>query len=213
MKKHILAISLSLLIPFSLISCSSSAEAQNKEKNKVNNSTTVNNDSTSSKENNSNNSETAAEITNEKSVEEDTKKEEMAKIYFYDVVSDKIVYINTNIKINSDASTVLVEELKKSPNSEIPPSLATDISLNSTNLNNENSTITLDFSSNFISSQNLGSGAESRNITAICNTFGSYYNVENVIITLDGKPYSSGHILMNPGEAFKVNLEDTVDLK
>lgn len=209
MKKHILAISLSLLIPFSLISCSSSAEAQNKEKNKVNNSTAINNDSTSSKENNSSSSET----TTEKNTEEDTEKEEMAKIYFYDVISDKIVYINTNIKVNGDASNALVEELKKSPDTEISPSLASDISLNSTNLNNENSTITLDFSSNFISSQNLGSGAESRNITAICNTFGSYYNVENVIITLDGKPYSSGHILMNPGEAFKVNLEDTVELK
>ena len=209
MKKHILAISLSLLIPFSLISCSSSAEAQNKEENKVNNSTAINNDSTSSKENNSSSSET----TTEKNTEEDTEKEEMAKIYFYDVISDKIVYINTNIKVNGDASNALVEELKKSPDTEISPSLASDISLNSTNLNNENSTITLDFSSNFISSQNLGSGAESRNITAICNTFGSYYNVENVIITLDGKPYSSGHILMNPGEAFKVNLEDTVELK
>ena len=209
MKKHILAISLSLLIPFSLISCSSSAEAQNKEENKVSNSTAINNDSTSSKENNSSSSET----TTEKNTEEDTEKEEMAKIYFYDVISDKIVYINTNIKVNGDASNALVEELKKSPDTEISPSLASDISLNSTNLNNENSTITLDFSSNFISSQNLGSGAESRNITAICNTFGSYYNVENVIITLDGKPYSSGHILMNPGEAFKVNLEDTVELK
>ena len=209
MKKNILAISLSLLIPFSLISCSSSAEARNKEENKVNNSTAVNNDSTSSKENNSSNSE----ATTEKDIEEDTEKEEMAKIYFYDVVSDKIVYINTNIKVNGDASNALVEELKKSPNAEIPPSLASDISLNSTNINNENSTITLDFSSNFIGSQNLGSGAESRNITAICNTFGSYYNVENVIITLDGKPYSSGHILMNPGEAFKVNLENTIELK
>ncbi len=209
MKKNILAILLSLFIPFSLISCSSSDEAQKQEENKVNNSTSINNDSTSAKENNSSNSE----ATTEKDIEEDTEKKEVAKIYFYDVVSDKIVYINTNIKVNDDASIALVEELKKSPNSEIPPSLASDIILNSTNLNNENSTITLDFSSNFIGSQNLGSGAESRNITAICNTFGSYYNVENVVITLDGKPYSSGHILMNPGEAFKVNLENTIELK
>lgn len=209
MKKNILSILLSLFIPFSLISCSSSAETQKQEENKVNNSTSINNDSTSAKENNSSNSE----ATTEKDIEEDTEKKEVAKIYFYDVVSDKIVYINTNIKVNDDASIALVEELKKSPNSEIPPSLASDIILNSTNLNNENSTITLDFSSNFIGSQNLGSGAESRNITAICNTFGSYYNVENVVITLDGKPYSSGHILMNPGEAFKVNLENTIELK
>ena len=209
MKKSLLAISLSLLIPVSLISCSKSSEAGTNGENKVSNSSSVNN-STSSEKDNTNNDKKDTETVDKN----DTEKQENAKIYYYDAISDKIVYINSTIKVTGDnASNLLVDELKKSPNDEIPPSLSSEITLNSSNLDKDKSTITLDFSSNFVSAQNLGGGAESSIITAIANTFGDYFNVENVVITLDGKPYSSGHILMNDGEAFKVNLEDAIELK
>ncbi|MDV4151280.1 GerMN domain-containing protein [Clostridium sp. AL.422] len=203
MKKNIIAIFLSLLIPFSLISCSKSSEVKNNEENNVSNSSSVNNNDTSSENKNT-----------KKDIDPDTEKEENAKIYYYDVVSDKIVYINTTITVKDDNEVItLIDELKKSPNADISPSLSSEITLNSYVLNTEKSTITLDFSSNFVGSQNLGSGAESRTLTAISNTFGDYFNIENVVITLDGAPYSSGHILMNEGEAFKVNLGDTIELK
>lgn len=209
MKKSLLAISLSLLIPFSLISCSKSPDVGASEDNKVSNSSSVNNGTSSEKENT--NTDKKDNETVDKTA---TEKQEEAKIYYYDAVSDKIVYINTTIKVSGDdAPTVLVNELKKSPNEDISPSLSSEITLNSSKLDKDNSTITLDFSSNFVSAQNLGGGAESSTITAICNTFGNYFNVKNVVLTLDGKPYSSGHILMNDGEAFKVNLEDAVELK
>lgn len=210
MKKSLLAISLSLLIPVSLISCSKSAESRKNEENKVSNSSSVNNNSTSSEKDNN----TTDKKDNETVDKKDTEKQEDAKIYYYDAVSDKIVYINTTIKVNDDnVAKVLVDELKKSPNTEISPSLSNEITLNSSSLDKDKSTITIDFSSNFVSAQNLGGGAESSILTAIVNTFGSYFNVENVVITLDGKPYSSGHILMNEGEAFKVNLNDAIELK
>lgn len=134
-------------------------------------------------------------------------------IYYYDVITDKIVYINKTITIKGKAvGTALVNALKESPNSDISPSIANEITLKSAKLDKENDTISLDFSANFISAQNLGSGAESKTLTAICNTFGDYYDINNVIITLEGKPYSSGHILMSEGEAFKVNLENTSKL-
>ncbi|MDU5108419.1 GerMN domain-containing protein [Clostridium sp.] len=209
MKKSLLAISLSLLIPFSLISCSKSTEAGQNEDNKVNNSTTTNNSTSSQKETNTND-----EKDNETVDNKDTEKKEDVKIYYYDAVSDKIVYINTTININgNNASELLVDELKKSPGTDISPSISSEITLNSSNLDKDKSTITLDFSSNFVSAQNLGGGAESSTLTAITNTFGDYFDVENVIITLDGSPYLSGHILMNEGEAFKVDLEDAIELK
>ena len=209
MKKNILAILISLFIPFSLISCTESSENGTNKEDKINNVSSANN-STSSEENNSN----TTEKDTENNIEKDTEKEENTNIYYYDAISDKIVYINTTIKIKNDnATTPLIDKLKEAPNSDISPSLSSEVTLNSYNLDTNKSTITIDFSSNFVSAQNLGSGAESRTITAICNTFGSYFNVENVIITLDGLPYSSGHILMNEGEAFKVNLDNTVELK
>lgn len=189
MKKTVLAILLSLLIPFSLISCKESSE-NGKSKENTANSSSVNNNV------------------------KDAEKEEKANIYYYDAVADKIVYINTTIKVkDDDAVTSLIDELKKSPNSDISSSLSSEIKLISSNLDTEKSTITLDFSSNFVNAQNLGSGAESSTLTAICNTFGNYFNIENVIITLEEKPYSSGHILMDEGEAFKVNLNDAIELK
>lgn len=199
MKKKILAILLSLSIPFSLISCNNSLKKSNENENKVTTSTnTVDKETTPNKEDEST----------------ESIKEENAKIFYYDVVTDKVVYINKVIKFeDNEIATALVNELKTAPNDEISPSISKDINLNSANVNKATSTITLDFSSDFVSAQNLGSGSESSTINAICNTFGSYFNVDNVIITLDGQPYSSGHILMAEGEAFKVNLDNSIELK
>ncbi|WP_066893725.1 GerMN domain-containing protein [Clostridium nigeriense] len=209
MKKKILAILLSLSIPFSLISCKDSSEKIKDDGNKVNTSTNVVDKETTSKDKNDNDNNNNKENESKESV-----KEANAKIYYYDVVTDKVVYINKVIKIEDNkTATALVNELKKSPNDDISPSISSEIILNSANVDKDTSTITVDFSSNFVSAQNLGAGAESSTLTAICNTFGSYFNVDNVIITLDGKPYSSGHILKAEGEAFKVDLKSSIELK
>ena len=199
MKRNILAILLSLMIPLSFISCSNSSNIENSKDNKV---TSSGNTSTTSSENNESEKNT------------DTEKEALTSIYYYDAVSDKVVYVNKSITFtDSTIINILVDELKKSPNSDIPPSLSSEAKLNSSNLDIENSILTLDFSSNFVDTQNLGSGSESKTLKAICNTFGKFFSIENVVITLDGQPYSSGHIAMNEGEAFKVDLNDTVELK
>ena len=218
MKKFLLAISLSLLIPMTLISCSKSAKNTKSEENKVSNSSSVNNNNNASSEKDNNTNDKKDNETDEKDNEtvdkNDTEKQVNAKIYYYDAVSDKIVYINKSINVTDDnVAKILVDELKKSPNAEISPSISNEITLNSSSLDKKNSTIAIDFSSNFVSAQELGGGSEYSILTAIVNTFGSYFNVENVLITLDGKPYSSGHILMNEREAFKVNLNDAIELK
>ncbi|MDU5111572.1 MAG: GerMN domain-containing protein [Clostridium sp.] len=204
MKKKVLATILSLSLPFLLMACTDS----NKEEN-LSNKPTI-------EEESNNNTTTNDEKNNEDIDNADNKdevKEEDVKLYYYDVITDKIVYINKTISIEGKAvGTALVNALKESPNSDISPSIADEVTLKSAKLDKENDTISLDFSANFISAQNLGSGAESKTLTAICNTFGDYYDVNNVIITIEGNTYSSGHILMNEGEAFKVNLEDTSKL-
>lgn len=204
MKKKVLATILSLSLPFLLIACTDS----NKEENLSNKPTIEEETTTTPTTNDEKNNEDVDNANNK-----DEAKEEDVNLYYYDVITDKIVYINKTITIKGKAvGTALVNALKESPNSDISPSIANEITLKSAKLDKENDTISLDFSANFISAQNLGSGAESKTLTAICNTFGDYYDVNNVIITLEGKPYSSGHILMSEGEAFKVNLENTSKL-
>lgn len=204
MKKKVLATILSLSLPFLLIACTDS----NKEENLSNKPTIEEETTTTPTTNDEKNNEDVDNANNK-----DEAKEEDVNLYYYDVITDKIVYINKTITIKGKAvGTALVNALKESPNSDISPSIANEITLKSAKLDKENDTISLDFSANFINAQNLGSGAESKTLTAICNTFGDYYDINNVIITLEGKPYSSGHILMSEGEAFKVNLENTSKL-
>lgn len=205
MKKKVLATILSLSLPFLLIACTDS----NKEENLSNKPTIEEETTTTTPTTNDEKNNEDVDNANNK----DEAKEEDVNLYYYDVITDKIVYINKTITIKGKAvGTALVNALKESPNSDISPSIANEITLKSAKLDKENDTISLDFSANFINAQNLGSGAESKTLTAICNTFGDYYDVNNVIITLEGKPYSSGHILMSEGEAFKVNLENTSKL-
>lgn len=214
MKKKLLAILLSLSIPLSLISCkntdNTTIDKENNNSAISDNSTSTKNETTDTELNKSDNSTS----TKNETADAELNKEENVKVYYYDGVSDKVVYINSTIKVEGDdVATELINELKKSPNSDISPALSSEITLNSCTVNNENSLVTLDFSSNFVEAQNLGAGAESSTLAAICDTFGSYYNVENIIITLDGNPYSSGHILMTEGEAFKVDLNSVIELK
>ncbi|WP_195263583.1 GerMN domain-containing protein [Clostridium sp. 1001275B_160808_H3] len=204
MKKRILAILISLSIPFSMISCG--AEANSNKNNTASN--ISNNEATIIDEEDNINDNTQNDISNSNETITDN-----ANIYYYDVVTDKIVYISKTIEIKDKAvATALVKELKKAPSEEIAASLNSDISLNSAEVDSTNDIIKLDFSSNFVEAQNLGSGPESSTLTAICNTFGDYFNVTQVIITLDGKPYTSGHISMKDGDIFKVNLDNTFEL-
>ncbi|MPM51125.1 hypothetical protein SDC9_97872 [bioreactor metagenome] len=52
---------------------------------------------------------------------------------------------------------------------------------------------------------NAGSGFEAMILQCLTNTLGDYYQVEEVYITIDGGPYESGHIIIEEGEAYKVD--------
>jgi hypothetical protein len=70
----------------------------------------------------------------------------------------------------------------------------------------------VDFSKEFVTEMNAGTTKESGVLMSVANTIGYYYQVQKVIITLDGEPYSSGHILMKEGESFDTTYQnDTED--
>lgn len=68
----------------------------------------------------------------------------------------------------------------------------------------------IDFSEQFVSEMNAGTTKESGVLMSVANTVGNYFQVQKVIITIDGDPYSSGHILMKEGEAFDTNYQNEV---
>jgi hypothetical protein len=68
----------------------------------------------------------------------------------------------------------------------------------------------VDFSKELVNDMNAGAGYEALILQSITNTLGNYYGAKEVYITMEGKPYESGHILMKKGETFKVNMDNVV---
>lgn len=66
----------------------------------------------------------------------------------------------------------------------------------------------IDFSKELVSEMNAGSNYESMILQSITNTLGMYYGKEKIYITVDGKPYESGHIQKKEGEPFIINFEN-----
>jgi hypothetical protein len=68
----------------------------------------------------------------------------------------------------------------------------------------------VDFSEQFITEMNAGTTKESGVLMSVANTIGNYFQVQKVIITVNGEPYSSGHILMKVGDSFETNYQNEV---
>ncbi|MCB2293692.1 GerMN domain-containing protein [Clostridium algoriphilum] len=74
---------------------------------------------------------------------------------------------------------------------------------------NKDNMVYVDFSKEFTQEMNAGSGYESQILQCITNTLGDYYMVKKDYITVECKPYSSGHILMENDEAFILDYKNT----
>ncbi|WP_163194694.1 GerMN domain-containing protein [Clostridium thermarum] len=140
----------------------------------------------------------------------ETNKPLTQKINFYypNNVSDKLSVIQQEVTFNTNDITkiVLEKQFKNPPSNELIRLMAPKVKINSLYLNNDGM-VYVDFTDNFVTEMNLGSGYEGMVLQGIANTLGKYYGIKKVYITLDGKPYSSGHIIMEKGEAFNVELE------
>lgn len=135
------------------------------------------------------------------------------RLYFPQFLKDRIVYIDRDVKIltNENMKFKFQKELKTIPqDTSLSKVLTSKVQVLGIKLDRNSGIVTVDFSPNLVADMNAGSGFESMIIKCIVNTFGGYYQVDKVIITLDGKPYISGHIELKPGEYFKVDTSNTV---
>ncbi|SHO44387.1 GerMN domain-containing protein [Anaerocolumna xylanovorans] len=62
-----------------------------------------------------------------------------------------------------------------------------------------------DFSKELITDMNAGAGFEQLILQAIADTLGGYYDAKEICLTVEQKPYESGHILLKKGETLKVS--------
>ncbi len=124
---------------------------------------------------------------------------------------DETIYADKtqiSFQTGEDSENVLEKLLKKEATDDTYlPLLGPNVEINDIYLDKEG-IVNVDFSTDFVKEMNAGAGYESLILQSIVNTLGDYYGASQVSITLGGKLYESGHILMKEGETFRVNFDD-----
>ncbi|MCR3956439.1 MAG: GerMN domain-containing protein, partial [Gudongella sp.] len=85
--------------------------------------------------------------------------------------------------------------------------ISEDTMINSIFLDKGTWTVKVDFSSELIPGWNAGSSLEYELIRSIVNTFGEFYDTDEVYISIEGVPFESGHYKASENEAFQVDIE------
>lgn len=140
-----------------------------------------------------------------KKIEKNVQFTQNVQLYYPNISDDKIHSVEQKLIFNTNDITrkKFEEYFKKSPNSSLGKLISVNTVLNCLYLNKDGR-VYADFSKQLVSEMNAGSGFEAMILQSITNTLGHYYNVKQVYITVEGNPYSSGHIYMKKGEAFTV---------
>ncbi|PRR78104.1 Sporulation and spore germination [Clostridium liquoris] len=160
-------------------------------------------------------SKDAEVITTLENVEENAPVHQTVKFYYPDYVEDKIIFVKRQLdfKTNDDLKNLLENNFKEVPNKDISHIFSKNVKINKVYLDDKSNTVKIDISDNFVKEMNAGGGLESAILKCITNTLGDYYNVDKVSITLNGKPYASGHIILNENETLKVDYNGISEYK
>jgi len=136
------------------------------------------------------------------------------RLYYPNANVDKLYFVNKQLTFRTNDITKLIFEnaFKELPKGDVAKVLGPNVKIKSLYLNKDERAY-IDFSKELLSEMNAGAGYESLILQSITNTIGAYYGVDMVYLTVEGNPYTSGHIEMKKGEFFKVNLSNAVELK
>lgn len=141
-------------------------------------------------------------------IEKDVPLIQRVRVFFPNMNADKLNYIETDIsfKTNEEPKDIIEESIKNLGDKN--KVLSKNSKINSLKYNESKQMVGIDFSKELVSEMNAGSLYESMILQSITNTLGVYYGVDKVYITIDGKPYESGHIMKTEGEPFMVDLKN-----
>ena len=129
--------------------------------------------------------------------------------FFYPNIEDgKLDYKDQQVKFKTNDITrnIIEKDYKETLKQTNTLVLTENTKINSLYLN-DNGMVYIDLSGDFLKEMNAGSGYESMILDSLATTFGHYYGVDKVILTIDEKNYESGHILLEKGDYLNVNKE------
>ncbi|WP_027338604.1 GerMN domain-containing protein [Halonatronum saccharophilum] len=128
--------------------------------------------------------------------------------FFYPNFHDgEIVYVDRGVEFrtNWDITELFEENLRDLPSDELSPMLGPNAEIRSISLDGGEGILEVDFTRSLVTEMNAGAQLEEMIIQSIVNTLGRHYGMYRVLITLEGKRYESGHIILEEGEYFEVD--------
>ena len=144
-----------------------------------------------------------------KSMEKDISRVETIRFYYPNSNADKIIYVEKEVSFRTNDSTaqVLEDAYKTAVSNQTGKVLSTNTKINSLKIDKDNK-VRIDLNEAFRTEMNAGSGYESMILQSIANTLGRYYGAQEVILTVEGKPYESGHVKFEEGQSIPVKFEE-----
>lgn len=139
---------------------------------------------------------------NEEENASDQAKEIPLTVYQADDQLMALEKIDAQVLLNEDESEALAFQRLLSGNQEGNEDiylLPEGTKINSLSLNDEN-IVEIDLSNEYISNMNAGSSGEQFYLQGLVNTLAKYYEVQEVLLTVDGKAYQTGHYNLNEGQ-------------
>lgn len=130
--------------------------------------------------------------------------------FFYPNINDGKYYFidkEINLKTNDKTAIKLQEAYKGLIPNQTGAVFTKNTIINSLTLGKDQ-IVHIDLNKAFMTEMNAGSGYEGMILQSIANTFGNYYNVTKVILTIDGKLYESSHFSFKEGEFLTTKLDN-----
>lgn len=132
--------------------------------------------------------------------------------YYPNAQDERIFLYRKEISFTTnDIPKILIINAYKDLPKEAVPVLTKNTKVNYLYLN-QDGRVYLDLTKEFLQEMNAGAGYEGLILQSLANTIGDYYGVDKVMLTIDGKTYESGHIVLEKFEALEVNYDSIVDM-
>lgn len=134
------------------------------------------------------------------------------RIYYYNGNDDIFYYQDKSVEvIDSALVTALTKEMINIPDNDLF-SFGNDLEVKSAKLNDD--TLTVDLSGTYYNLlTRVGSGSEAAALKTLALTYGYNYNVNKVIILVEGSPYKGSHIIHDVNEAINTNVSNIEEYK
>jgi len=160
---------------------------------------------------------TKKSISSLEAIVEDAVATETVNFYYPNPEKDSLMFFKRQLhfKTGDAAKTFFEKYFKEAPTSSLTKVISLNTKIEKLYLNTTENKVYVDFSKEFRKEMNLGSSGESAVLKCITNTLCDYFNVDKLSLTVEGKPYESGHIILKSNEPLYIDagLKNIVEFK